>query len=209
MVKVRKTGRKLKKFRISKPFTKQQVRTIKKITQSTGETKYFDNTQNYTSIINTTTSISDMFSWYIPQGDGEGERLGNKIFVKSVQVRGLLNMSSTNSLRFLIVRFKDYSSLTTSQIFSDFNIGLRGFYPRSVNEYSYKVIMDKVITLDPDNVNQRYVKWNFPINKTITYPDSSTSIYHTNRYLCFIYTDNTTPSVVSFNYNSRVLYTDP
>lgn len=210
--KIKKTGRQLKKFRITKPFTKQQLRVIKRVSTNVGETKYLDTSVSNTSIINTSDAALDsIFTFNMIQGDGQGERLGDRIFAKSLQVRGTLNMTSTNSLRFLIIRLDRYSLDLVSTVNNDFDytvVGLRGFLPRDVTGYKYKVIMDRVYTLDPDNVNQKYLKFNIPVNKKFEFQNSTTSPYHTNKYRMFIYTDNVTASVISCSLQCRLSYKD-
>lgn len=101
-----KTGRRLKKFKLKgKPFTKKQVKAIKKIAEHTGELKVYDTSISSTSIVSG--SLINLFSssshYGIVQGDGQNERIGDELTIKDYNFKINFTSGTTNGTVRLIL----------------------------------------------------------------------------------------------------------
>lgn len=188
------------------------VPLIKRVISKTAEHKYFDATASDTSLINTDdTSLLAAFQYAIPQGSGQSEREGNQIFMKGVNMRALITCLSLCSMRMLLLLIDRGDNAVVGEVGTDFdytNISLLGHLPRDVDNYKYKVIMDKTIDLDPDSKGSVTMNKYFKINKKCHWPSSTTSDDHTNRLLLFVYTNQSVVSNLSVDISSRCFFRD-
>ena len=139
--KIKRTGRRLKKFSIkrSMPFSKRQVKIIKKLSQSTIESKYKDYTDNSNDFTSSDfTQLASLTTWNLTQGDGQGERIGQKISPKSFMVRGYITSSVVTTMRVIVLRLDKFNANISTSMNTDWAIGVNGFYPRDIDDYSYK-----------------------------------------------------------------------
>ncbi|AJD07564.1 capsid protein [Sewage-associated circular DNA virus-34] len=207
----------LVKYRISKPkYTKKKSekkftskRSINTMLSRLPETKYYD---VYHTTTITQNGALDLLTGMTTLGTGEGQRVGSKVFVKYIQVNGLImrNASSTiDNLRIII--FMDKQGMNTpavTDIMEPAYLG-SGFSPVGrINEYRiprYKILYDKLthVSTQKDGFN---FKANLRINMPVYYV--STSTFKNQVYILFLGDNGNVLTLPYCNYTARVSYTD-
>lgn len=175
------------------------------------ESKFFDMTDSVTSLVTTgENTLSECVDVQIPQGDGDNQRIGNRVFLKGIKLKTLVDTSASMSLRFMLLRFPIFSTAIQTAVNTDFDgatVGIIGQLPRNV-DYKYQVLLDRVLNIDPDHkgvlAHSRYYK----INKHVEYVAAATSSPNRNHILLLVYTNNTTADNINIDCNGRAFYKD-
>lgn len=205
-VRVKKTGRR-RKVKIVKPqsIVKLVRREIKK---NSGESKTFEMTPlTSTNFLSSQTgSIVQEQPFNIPQGDGDGERIGNKIMCKGIQMKLNINCSVSQTFRILVFWVKPEFAGTDLDTSFD-NMNYLSFLPRNISP-QYKLIMDKTYDMDPDNKDRLTLTKYFKLNKEITYSGSLGSDLQNGRLVIYFKTSNSTASSVGYDLRLRTYYKD-
>lgn len=208
---------KKRKYKSRRPRKKKSSTLAKtnrsKINKLISADKTFLDSQYSESITNAGSFINVGLT-SIATGTGEGEKQGDKIVVKSLQMRlrfsvlnsSLVDSDAFNNLRVILVQFPQPnltgSPITATDILEVSN--WNSFYKKRGN-IQYKILMDKKIYLDnqqlggtprwqPITAHQRYcdVNFKFPKGITVTYvPTQSTVIK--NDLKLFVISDSAIP----------------
>lgn len=188
----------------------QSIRkVVKQVLFNNTESKFLDSSNTDTSWINTDDTIFNQPNLQIPQGDGEGERIGNNVYIKGCKMNFLMTTSVSASNRLILIQtnLKDSSHTQVSVDWDASNVGVNGFYPRDT-EYKYKVLMDKIINIDPDKNGSLQFSRYFKINKEISYVDGTTQLPNSFELILLHYTNNSTISVLTLQTDCRLFFKD-
>ncbi|AXH73609.1 MAG: coat protein [Cressdnaviricota sp.] len=208
---------KKRKYKSRRPRKKKSSTLAKtnrsKINKLISADKTFLDSQYSESITNTGSFINVGLT-SIATGTGEGEKQGDKIVVKSLQMRlrfsvlnsSLVDSDAFNNIRVILVQFPQPnltgSPVTATDVLEVSN--WNSFYKKRGN-IQYKILMDKKIYLDnqqlggtprwnSNTIHQRYcdVNFRFPKGITVTYvPTQSTVIK--NDLKLFVISDSAIP----------------
>lgn len=202
-------GRRGKKLRYSKklPFTKKQVKVIKKISQVSGESYREVHTGSSTNIFDNTPMSLQVIQG-MSQGDDNGNRQGDEIIPKTLQLRGYIkNTGSTDcNVRMIVIQYKNNNLLTNSLVPSP-----EEFYPDpDETDSRYKILYDRVYSLCRNSGQTcRFVKVNIPRKKLskVKFEDGTNNI---NSGELYVYvqgdTDTITGSGIESKITSKLLY---
>lgn len=196
--------------RVSK---KSNPKYIKKIVKrelfNQTESKFLDASNSDISWINTDDTIFNIPNLQIPQGDGEGERIGNQVFLKGVKMNFLMtsSVSASNRLILIATNLRDSSHTQISIDWDAAAVGVNGFYPRDTT-YKYKVLMDKIINIDPDKNGSIAFSKYFTLNKNVSYTSGTTQLPNSYELILLHYTNNAVASVLTLDTNTRLYFKD-
>lgn len=148
----------------------------------------------------------------ISQGNGDGQRIGSKIFIKTVSLIGYLNTGTSGSsfelnMRLLIYYDKQPTSSTTTAAEFFENTSHPVYSSKKwANRDRFEILYDNVYALSKPRQAATYVSFSLPINKEIIYGSSSgTSMTSGNLIIHIISTSsNSFESGVNILY--RVIY---
>lgn len=192
-----------------RPFSRKQVKAIRKISEKSGELKCVKATTNDTSLTNTS-GVQHSVIGTITQGDGQdAQRIGDKITVKDLQVRVSLKSGTANGL----VRVYLYQ---VKGDLANFGGALNDLYPQSffpdmndTNGNTYKILFDRVYKLAPDIAEDHFVKLNIKgsrlLRKVVEFDNDASTVIDGDIKLG-IETDNTTATQMTADVDSRLRY---
>lgn len=146
------------------PLNPVQKKQVKKLIINSGETYHHDVTVAYGTDVGTTTNFTDLTN--ISQGDGDGERLGDRLRPKSLKIQLYANgggASATSStiglMRIMVIRWKpdtaNQALTSNTQILetADANsLLLRDETERR----KFSVLWDKTFRLSGDSANTQH-----------------------------------------------------
>lgn len=197
-----------RKYASLRPFSKKQVKAIKKISQSSGELKEEKEIGTSASLTDTT-PFTMTAGGVIPQGDGNGERVGDKIRIKDCSFRCQLECG-TASGTVRVVAFQeledeepDMSSLSVPN----------DFWPDiQTSVAKYQVLYDRSFCMDPEVLSHKLINLNFPAKKLrVKYKEfasASTTLRSGGEVRIRILTNNTVINQMTVDCNSRIRYYD-
>lgn len=192
-----------------------QVRQVKKIIDKEGETKHHTLIKAPTTI-DVATPYNDCIS-LVSQGDNDSQRNGDKIKIKSINIRlrcYILGSSASDprvtAFRFMVVQDKAYN--TAQQVtLSDLTTAISVTSQRNVDHLKTLVVLyDKVVTLDLAGPSAKtfVIKPNLKYLKREIQYTASSAINQTGGLYLVIYNDSSTPNKPGFEFSSRITYTD-
>lgn len=202
-----------RKYKKAMPFSKRQVKAIKKIAIKTGEVKTIDTNTTDSSLVLTSGMSIDMPT--IAQGDTDSTRDGDLINLDSLQYRIRVNSGTANGLvRCVVVQFGQQQDGDSSPFFEG-NLDPTFLYPDlDTIQTEYKVLYDSVKECNPQGRNNIYFKIRIPKKKLkwtkVEYSDSAglSSDIIRGKVFCKLYTNNTTASQMTAEANSRLKFYD-
>lgn len=206
----KKQYRKRKRYnRRGAPFSKKQVKAIQKIAQHSGEMKNNSDNQTSSSLISTSPFIHRMSHITIDQGDGEGQRVGDEIFIKQLSWRCLVDAGTAQGiLRVIVIQ-------QLSDTLDSFSTGLlvNSFLPdKATTNGRYKVLYDKLMYVGGDVKNSQLIKLNFRNNrlpiKKVHFDEGLATYSGGGDIEFYVITDNTTASQITCNANLKLMYYD-
>lgn len=196
---------KKRSFKSSKPFTKQQLKAIKTISQHSQELKKNVTTDSSASITETA-PFTPSNALTIAQGDGDGERVGDKIKIKDIHWKVNLRSGTVNDVvRAYVVQF--------------FNNSISGELAINPNEFhldtdatdglKYKILYDKTFQLNSVNQPSRQldIKIKKPPMSLLEYDAGATTL-DKGQINLVITTLNTTASQMTGSSSCKVRYYD-
>lgn len=186
--------------------SKNFSRMVKQVLFKNSESKFVDSTYSSSSLISTTaTEVSNNLSPTISKGTTENDRIGDQIYQKGIQCSFTVNSLVSHTLRMLVVKVSSNESPTDFLLSG--GIGVLGLYPRDVINYQYKVVMDRLYNLDPDQKGTLTQRFYLKCNNNRQFNDTDNT-QSTNRYYWIFYTTNSTVSMVSLDTQTRYIYKD-
>lgn len=191
-----------KTFKIIKKIVKREVK------QNSGESKVYEPTAlTSTNFLSSQTgSIVQEQPLGIPQGDNDGERIGNKIQLKGIQMKLNVNCSVEHTFRILAFWVKSEFAGTDLDTAFD-NMDYLSFLPRNVSP-QYNLLMDRTFDMDPDNNARKTITKYFKLNKQVTYDGVNGSDLQNGRLVIYFKTSNSTASSVGYDLRLRTYYRD-
>lgn len=196
------------------PFSKKQVKVIKKLALQTGEVKEISNSSTFSSIVKTS-ALTGVMNTTIPQGDGEGQRIGDEITYKDIRFSCTFNSGTASGLlRVIAVQRLDNS--TNGNPFQGLsNPGdINNPYP-TLEEAGgrYKILKVWNSSVSSAGKKDTMCVMNIPYKslpiKKLTY-DPTLSTLSTNAGVVYfvVLTNNTTASQLTGSYEIRTRYYD-
>ncbi len=189
-------------------FNKKQVKQIKKIAQSDMERHREVNTLTLTNIFDNTPLKLQVIQG-LAQGDGQGNRQGDEIAPFRLMCRGYVKMTGTKegNLRLMCIQYNNNVVLTDALLPSP-----EEFYPDPDETTSrYKVLLDRVISLNSDGKNVAFIKFNIPAGRLskVKFDEASTTI-NSGELFCYIQgdTDAATGNGYEGKLTTKLLYID-
>lgn len=190
----------------NKSFEKRVLKVVNK----QAEKKVLDQTENATSIINTSQFLMTV---NMPaQGDGDNSRDGDQIRILSIRFRGHLELTGGATegalVRWLLIRLPA-TNVDGSAPTVDFNNLLRpnDFYPREL-PYNYKVLADKTVSIGGGGKSAMLINISAKMNQLIQFDGTGVNDIANFKFYLYGQTHHTTVSELSCDMNSRVIYTD-
>lgn len=197
-----------------------QLKTLFRRTKK--EKKWID--QNHTDVITTAwDQILLRPLTYISQGDGNGTRVGNKVSLVSLHIKGFLTVNDeTNIVRIMCVRFgrANPSQIQVQEVLDDSGAPspnhLISFKKRNGN-LSYDFLWDKTFLLAGNNTSDATVgsrtqyRFSKSVNLTktpmVTWDDNADTT-PSNGFIYLIASSDSTVSGPTVNVQTRLIYTD-
>lgn len=206
-----------RKFRNKRlPFSRRQVKAVRRIATSTSESKYVDNSDSHSSMVASDNGLVGFIMPFsndgllnISQGDGVSNRDGNSVFIKGIKLKGILKAVSSGAhhLRIMLIRVPDQLETSNDDRYTDFNaMDVSSLYPRDTKPY--KILWDKTYSIDSNNYPLQLINKYVKINKKVHYEDGTGSNVSRGQIALAFYTDNTTASAISLSLNSRTYFKD-
>lgn len=199
----------LNKARARAPLTRRQVKAVKKIALSTGELKKREwNADNVDLYAGNGASLMTSGLTDIIQGDGDGERVGDKIKLKKVVLRGVVDAKSAQAacLRLYIVQTHFDS---TGSGFGD--IAPDEFMPDAdAVGGNYTLLYDKIMYVNPNGNEKRHFKVSIPGKKLkpVKYDAAATTIATGQLFAYLVPDDNVTTGNIDLDCNGKLFYYD-
>lgn len=199
--------------------------------QALGELKFLDTVKVATAIGTTGTALSTTLL-VIPQGNGESERQGRKVTIRSIQFRGKVNFPSTSTIldmdqRVRILVYVDSQTNKLAAPLADIvntagTVDIDAFRDLS-NTSRFKVLMDRIVNLPVHAVRQSsatvganvpqlhswqfFKKLNVPIEYDSSADDGTLATITSNNIGIFAISHTATEAPL-VGYTCRVRYTD-
>lgn len=166
----------------SKSLPKKQEKAVKKLIRkelvSSIETKYHQLPIDPVADIPSSgyfVSLSDL-----PQGVGDGQRVGNSVMPTSLYYCFAINKAdTTNLVRIIILRWNEDTTPSVPNEILDITVGS---IPQVMNPYSstvrdtYNILMDKTIKLDGNEESYKLIKGQLRLaRRRITYNNATAS----------------------------------
>ncbi len=194
-------------------FTKKKPsfeKRVLKVVNKQAEKKVIDQTENGTSITNSTQFLMSMT---MPaQGDTDITRDGDQIRLLSIRWRGHLELIGAATegalIRFVVLRLPA-TNVDGAAPNVDFNNNLKpnDFYPRQL-PYKYKVLSDKVVSIGGGGKSAMLINISVKLNELIQFDGSLATDIANFKYHLYGQTQHPTASELSLDMNSRIIYTD-
>lgn len=190
------------------PFSKKQVKAISKIANKSGERHRESNSASSTNIFDNTPLKLQVIQ-NLSQGDGQGNRQGDEIQPQSLMVRGYVKAtgSQQGNVRLIAIQYKNDTQLTDAQVPSP-----EEFFPDPDETSSrYKVLFDRVYSLNPDGKECHFLKFKIAGRKMskVKFDEGATTIRSGELYV-YIQgdTDMSTGNNIEGKLTSKLLYAD-
>lgn len=179
------------------------------------ELKYLDTNATDTDIY-TTSGVASLTT--IIQGDGVSNRSGQKVRLKSIQIKGILQQDTdtagvTNLYRLVILIDKkcEAGAPTWTDVFNNENIySLRDLAVNNVDPKRFKIIWDRTFRtkLDADGTSEekKHFKFYKKLNHEAEYIQNGGAGGSGGIYILYLGTSATT--VTDLSYEARVRFTD-
>lgn len=208
-------GRRMPKRRYKK---KEPVRkVVKDVIKSMAETKYY--TVDGSGTINNGNAGADTFDpLFEPiQGDGDNQRIGNEVFVKTLYVKISLYASLTvrSLARVLVIRYKQKGDLSAFNATTLLESSLLGTASYPLSFYSltpgarqrFEILHDRMYQLTSGSNTSKQIDLRIPINKKWIRDD--TAAQETGGLGILMISDvPTTGSMPTFAFNALTSYYD-
>lgn len=195
------------KRRKNLPFTKKQVKAVRKIAQTSNEVKYTDESFNSTNIYAGNGLQVNLSA--IPQGDGNSNREGDSVRPQSITLRAMLESSSTTPALIRCYAIQQLSGTTPTSINA---ISPDNFFPTmDVADEPYKVLYDRVLSVNPNGGEKKLFRIKIPYNKLkkIHYEKgTSTTSYGDIKFYFVPDASVSTGNGIEVDGNLRLRYTD-
>ncbi len=184
-----------------KPFSRKQVKAIKKIADNSGEVKFEDDSAVNTNLRDTSNNQHNLTG--VVQGDNQSERIGMKVKLQRLMIKASVVSTQPRSLRMYVIYFPSDANVTLGELD---DILPNEFYPRDTDLPRYQILWDRCYSLDANK--------GFTIKKSIdlkgrvqSYSDTTANAINGDLFVIYT-TDNQTASAVSVDSHARLLYTD-
>lgn len=160
---------------------------------------------------------SNVYNLLAPtQGVGVNQRVGDELFLKSIDIKfRLQNSSSVNLNQCRVIIFLDEdNTLAGTNIFAttSFINTINAPYAHYNRQYrkQFQVLFDQVYDLDVTDTAQKSVRVSVPVNKRVTFvTGGSTAILQNAPKILFVSNQAAAaPSTTSVTYATRSWYTD-
>lgn len=186
-------------------FNRKQVKAIKKIAQASGELKHLDVTFTSAGLVSSG-SLSDKTNLAIPQGDGEGQRVGDQLDVKDMHIKAQINSGTANgSVRMFVYQHLEDTDPSVGNLLPN------DFWPTiQTSLQKYKILYDRTINLDSDGKSNHLFDAKikkFGVSK-ISYDTGASTVTGPGEISINFSTNNATASQVTVDCNCRVRYYD-
>lgn len=172
------------------------------------ELKQLVTTVSTTSIVETGKfALVESASFVIPQGDGDGQRVGDVIYLKDIDVRVSLNAGSAQG-QMRLFAYQELEDEEPTSLITALNPD--EFWPRlRESDAKYRILMDKSFSLSSQEPVKHFnLKLNnFPIKK-LSYDAGATTIEGGGLINMNVSTMNTTADQMSGTATIRVRYYD-
>lgn len=160
------------------------------------------------SAVNVTNVLTFTNLHSIAQGDGDGQRIGDKIMLKKLHMRWNINMDdgeNSNVIRLMVFRWNENTIPLASDILTSTST-VRSFL--NVQESAhFHMIWDKIITLDKFNKLSQSGSFNKTLNTEAVY-DGAASSDHSDGQIFIGYMAEYVTIAPVLNYSSRIRYID-
>lgn len=204
-----KPRRKTRMFKKRTPFNKKQVKAIRKIAETSGELKYANITDTSSSLTNATAMSIVMPD--IAQGDGDNQRIGDRITLRDYSVKAILNSGTANGLvRVYAIQFPDASETSVPELA---NLLPNDFYPTSedIDGVKYRILYDRVFKVGSATNQVQLVNFKLSgkkLNRMIEYNADAGAAADIikNRIVVYFTTENATASQITVDSNCRIRY---
>ncbi len=141
-------------------------------------------------------------------GDGADERDGQSVSTVNCMNRLTLNIGSTSAVVCRLIWVFVPDDRMDTDLLTAFNaVTYDGFLPR-YNGQVYKIMSDKLYSMDADSYQNKVIKQNIKINKKITYFDSDVSTQIQRGELSLWMYSSSATETVSVRVQSRHYYYD-
>ena len=158
-------------------------------------------------------TLSPVISTFIPQGNGDSQRIGDKIRIKQVDFKASYTYAdSSNTCRVVLIRWLANNTPSASQIFTDDS---SVYAPLSHYTTEYKGALFQVIwdshrnlsSVGPGVASVFKSKKLGGTGKQVHFNSGSTTVASGELYLCHA-TDSSAASHPTLTYNLRMIYSD-
>lgn len=190
------------------PLSKAQAKAVRKIANTSGEIKKVETNNDDTDIYSGASSSIDVGLTNIIQGDGDSQRIGDKLNIKKLLIRGVLDAKSSQSALcrlYIIQALFDTTGSGLTTIKPD------EFFPDSEAVGGrYKVLYDKIMTVNPNGNEKKFFKVSLNGNKfaPVKYDAAATSINYGRVFCSLLTDDNVTTGNLDMDCNVKLYYTD-
>lgn len=198
----------LKKRRRRLPFTKRQAKAIKKLAVSTTELKEYTTSFSDASVVQKNIQLFTYAN--IVQGDGDGERIGDEINVRDLDIRFSMKSGTAScvGIIYIIEQLGDednfYTDFNTN--FTDINTYLPNYQTAGER---YKVHVARKFSINSVNMPDRQFRFKIkPIIKKINYPATTGLPHDKGKLFMLIATNNSTATQITLEGNYRYRYYD-
>ncbi len=192
-----------------KPFSKAQVKQIKKISETSGERKFIDQSESDTSIV--ASASFNMVIGMPAQGLDNDDRIGDKIRLASIRFKGNLKLSASATegatIRMLVLRVPSTNVDGTAPIADFTGLKPNDFLPLQT-PYSYKVLKDFTINIGVGAINSKLVKISLMDKDVVTFDGTGVNDISNHKYYFLGLTDHATINELSMLANTRLTYYD-
>ncbi len=154
--------------------------------------------------------FSDNIPGSIPQGDGDGQRIGDRIEVKDISIKASVFSGTASGLvRCIVYQGLEDNPPDTASM----TLGPNDFYPPLTSTNSkYKILFDRVISMDPDYRSSFLFNIRIPAKKlgkkNIEFDSGAETLLSGGLVVLRITTDNTTATQMTVDSNFRLRYVD-
>jgi len=185
------------------------MKAIKKISQASGEQKTIEDNKTSSSFVSSSAFTHSSNDVAPAQGDGEAQRVGDKIRVKDYSWRALIDAGTTQGIvRLLIIQqlADTLNSFSTS-------ISCHSFLPdMNITNGRYKVIEDRLFYVGGDKQNSMVLKRHISAKKlalkSMEFDEGAATYIGNGKLHIFLFTNNATASQLTVDSNLKLRYYD-
>lgn len=150
----------------------------------------------------------------IPQGTGEGQRVGDHVMLQKVMLRWQITLAdNTNTVRFILFQWKQYTGPSGTDILNltspDYNT-IPFIAPYNVTtDSSYKILMDRTYVVDTDDPVIRAQKLIYKgITQKINFQSAAGTSATYNQLYLLVVSDSGATSHPAVNLTADMFYKD-